>query len=368
MSPGRSPHAWARGYVQREPGPVPKTQTALYRLSDLIARDYIDSGAGREMLLDAGLADVTWQVTWVEDFDTTDEDLENRFGDVDGYAVFVHGWTGNHTIWEELPGHVVRANRRIVAIALDHNGFGGSPFSDPPDVAMCNPPAAMRALEAWVDVVKIRRQPGERAPKVINFVGHSMGGATLFYLNPINWRFGEETRYALAPALLLHDQMHRRFYTTLGFGIGLVDRIRAFRPIEQAIKPELIDTLCAGSSDYVKQAHHVQYEATERSTTATTFTAMGKLDDREMAHKWDLFRVMLGHKDRLVGLIPMMDLLSDLEMPSGHIRVVPGTHYMFSIGPDSAYHHAQNRELVVNDLLHLHRKAYEMQKAGVQIG
>jgi hypothetical protein len=91
---------------------------------------------------------------------------------------------------------------------------------------------------------------------------------------------------------------------------------------------------------------------------------MGLLHNWEIAHKWDLFRVMLGHKDSLVGLVPMMDLLSSLEVPAGQVRVVAGSHYMFSVGRETAFQHAQNRELVVQDILDLHDRALHVQKTG----
>jgi hypothetical protein len=82
-------------------------------------------------------------------------------------------------------------------------------------------------------------------------------------------------------------------------------------------------------------------------------------------------RVMLGHRDPLVGLVPMMDLLGKLEFPARNIHVVPGTHYMFSVGsesPSNAYLHAQAREMVVDDILRLHDTAHAMQKKGWIIG
>jgi pimeloyl-ACP methyl ester carboxylesterase len=365
----KSPVAWARGYTRRAPGEVPGTQTANYRLTDLIQRGLIDGVAARALLLDSGLVDMVWQVTWGEDYDTLDDELEDRIGNPQGYALFIHGWTGNHTIWESIPGLVVANNRRLVSIAVDHNGFGEARFTDDtPPLDTCNPPAAMRAIERLVDLLKIRRQPGDRNFKVVNFVGHSMGGAALFYLNPIQWRFGEETRLALAPALLLEDDLHRTFFTALGIGIGIVNRIRAFEVIEKALKPNVIEALCAGASDYIKRAHTLQYERTPRGITAATFTAMGLLANREIAHKWDLFRVALGHRDALVGLVPMMDLLTSLEFPAANLRVLAGTHYFFSIGLDSVFQHAQNRELVVQDILDQHERALALQKTGLRVG
>jgi hypothetical protein len=91
---------------------------------------------------------------------------------------------------------------------------------------------------------------------------------------------------------------------------------------------------------------------------------MGLLHNWEIPHTWDLFQVMLGHKDPLVGLLPMMDMLSEMEVPAGHIRVVAGSHYMFSVGTDTVFQHAQNRDLAVQDILTQHEKALDMQKKG----
>lgn len=369
MIPGKTPINWVLGYHRREAGALENTWVTYYRLSDLVNKGYISTDEGRGLLMESGLVDLVWQVIWAEDFETPDDMLEKRLYEVEGYTIFIHGWTGNHSIWENLPGMVVKANRRLVALAVDHNGFGGSPFVDEsPSLDSCCPPAAMVTMEKLVNLLKIRRQSGDPNPKVINFVGHSMGGAALFYLNPIYWRLGEETRCAVAPALLLNDTLHKAFYTTLGVGIGLVDRLRIFEPIERLIKPGMIDVLCNGSSEFVKEAHSVQYDETSRGTTSATFQAMGMLQNREIAHKWDNFRVVLGHRDALVGLSPMMDLLSLMEVPAGNIRVVAGSHYMFSVGRESAFQHAQNRDLALQDILNLHSQAYTLQKSGQAVG
>ncbi|GAB4519565.1 MAG: hypothetical protein OHK0046_28640 [Anaerolineae bacterium] len=364
--------AWVAGYTRRDDGVVPDTYTANYSVKDLMRKGYISLEEGQAFLDECHLQDFAWKIHWPEDFETPDEYLLDRVSNVQGYVVFVHGWTGNNTIWEELPGMIVQSNRRLVAISIDHNGFGFSKFTDDtPDLNLCNPPAAMNALQKWIDLIKLRRQPGDTQAKIINFVGHSMGGATLFYLNPMYWQYGEVTCYALAPALLLEDELHRAFFTALGLGINVVQRIRAFEFVERFVKPTVVRTLCAGASDYVKETHTFQYGVTPRGVTGSTFIAMGQLDNTEIARNWDLFRVMLGHRDRLVGLTGMMDLLVQLEFPAGHIRVVPGTHYMFSIGTESSlnsYQHAQNRELVVQDILALHELALKRQREGRLIG
>jgi hypothetical protein len=363
---------WVTGYLQRGEGRIPYTWTADYSALDLIQKGLLPADEGYTFLKECGLKDFCWQIIWPEDFETPDEYLVSRIDQVQGYAIFVHGWTGNRLIWEDLPGMTVMANRRLVALSVDHNGFGRSIFTDhTPEMEHCNPPAAMRTLERWVNLIRIRRQPGQPQTKVINFIGHSMGGATLFYLNPLVWNFGEVTRYALAPALLLEDDQHRNFYTALGTGIGILQRIPALEFVERLVKPRILNTLCHGASNDVKGFHSLQYDETPRGITGATFVAMGQLRNWEIARTWDLFRVMLGHRDPLVGLLPMMDMLSKMEVPAANIHVVPGTHYMFSVcndDPQIAFQHAQNRELVVEDTLQLHDAAVRMTKEGQRVG
>lgn len=121
----------------------------------------------------------------------------------------------------------------------------------------------------------------------------------------------------------------------------------------------------------MKNLHSQQYDETARGITGATFLAMGRLKNWEIARDWSTFRVMLGHKDRLVGLTGMMDLLGKLEFPVANMRVVPGSHYMFSVGsesPENAFLHSQNRDLVVQDIIDLHEKAHKIQKSGVKFG
>lgn len=366
--------SWSRGHYRRGTGPLPKTQTANYRLTNLVARGLLGAKDVQTFLGNQSLSDFVFQLTWSDDFDTPDELIERYLAEAEGFVVFVHGWTGNHKIWEKLPGMVVANNPKLIAMAVDHNGFGNTRFTESlPVIEQCNPPAAMRTLQRFVDLMKLRRQSGDPKPKVINFVGHSMGGATLFYLNPILWNYGEVTRYGVAPALLLEDEVHQIFYATLGMGINILQRLPMLEFIERAIEPRMIDVLCNGASEFVKHEHDRQYKDTPRGTTGATFRAMGLLRDQEIAHDYDTFRVILGHKDNLVGLTSMVDLLGHLEFPVRNMRVVPGSHYMFSVAEhqredsprsENVYQHSQSREVICEDILALHERAYNMQKTG----
>lgn len=369
----RNPHMrWVAGYKERKEGRMSNTWVAYYSLNDLMQKGYLDRREGQEFLKASGLTDFHWEITWNEKEEIPATYMIDRIADVQGYVLWVHGWTGNMFIWEDMPSMVVSANPELVSIAIDHNGFGGSLFEDiTPSLDSCNPPAAMRTLQKFVDLLRIRRQAGQTRTKVINFVGHSMGAATLFYLNPLSWNYGELTRIALAPALLLEDENHRLFYQTLGLGIGILQHLPVLEIFERFIKPSVLHTLTAGSTQEVKAIHSKQYNATPRGITGATFMAMGRLKDYEIAHDFDLMQVILGHRDPLVGLVQMMDLLGNLEFPAKNIHVVPGTHYMFSVGNESvtnAYNHAQTREMVINDVLESHQKALAMQKKGRLIG
>jgi pimeloyl-ACP methyl ester carboxylesterase len=359
------PYRWLTGYRHRNDGPKPAIQSATFSLNTLAANGYLSRNDVSGMLLDTGLKDFSWDVVWSDTANTADMDIDDRVLEADGYVVFIHGWTGTRGIWEDLPAEIVHRNPNLVALVVDHNGFGETTFVDTtPDYHVCNPIAAMRSIERWLELLHLRRQAGERKLKTVNFVGHSMGGAALFFLDEPQWRLGEQTRTAIAPALLLHDDTHRAFYTTLGLGIGLVGRLRILDFIDDLVSPSILEVLAEGATQRVKDEHARVYDETPKSITARTFAAMGIIDEHPPAHRWDLMRVILGHRDRLVGLIPMLDLLQELDFDVDQVRVVMGTHYLFSVGEDYNRVHAQNRELLVSDILNAHNEALQRQKHG----
>ena len=362
--------SWPQFPAGRELTPEAGTQSAHYRLTDLAARGGLPRGAVNALLLDAELVDYGWTVTWAGAGTTPDTDLPTLFDAAEGYVVFMHGWTGNRAIWEDLPARIVSASPKLIALVVDHNGFGETAFVDPdPRFEKCNPAAAMQAAERWITLLGLRRAAGERQLKTINFVGHSMGGAALFFLDETQWRVGEQTRTALAPALLLHDDLHRAFFDTLGLGIGLAGRIVGADLIEHRVKPWIFDVLLEGANPRVREAHAHIYNTTPHDVIAKTLGAMGLLRQHPTPRRWELMRVTLGNRDRLVGLVPMLALLDELQFDVDQLRVALGTHYLFSVndaaaGPQAnlARTHAQNRALIIGDVLALHQLAMNQQR------
>ncbi len=357
---------WVTGYSvsSRGAGSVAGTQTAHYSLRHLAEQGYLDASAVNQMLLDSDLSDFHWHLVWADDHSTTDAELADLPGKIDGYVVFLHGWTGSSAIWEDLPGMVVASNPRLVSLIADHNGFGETPFATPtPDFAHCSPIGAMRAAERWIELLGLQREHDHPTPQTISLVGHSMGGAALFFAQESNWRPGELTRLAIAPALFLHDDMHRAFCAALSQGIELSGRSQVMATFEGIAEPRFLEVMTAGASQAVVQEHHRIYESTPRSVTARTIAAMGKITEHPRSVAWDQVRVILGHRDLLVGLIPMIDLLQELHFPVAQLRVVMGTHYLFSPGDGWREAHVQNRQLVLDDIMTLHEEGMRRQRA-----
>jgi hypothetical protein len=88
------------------------------------------------------------------------------------------------------------------------------------------------------------------------------------------------------------------------------------------------------------------------------------IDEHPQAHAWDLMQVVLGHKDRLVALVPMLNLLEELNFDVEQIKVVLGTHYLFSVGEDRKTTHQQNRAIILKEILSLHEQALQRQRTG----
>ncbi|HEX9922316.1 MAG TPA: alpha/beta hydrolase, partial [Anaerolineae bacterium] len=265
-----------------------------------------DPAALEKLQQKTGLADLYWQALYYKS-DDPDSTLAGAINEVDGYVFFLHGWSGSHRIWENLPIELTARSRRIVCFNLDVNGFGLSPFlKDPPDADRCSPKALMAAVEHWLAAIHLWPSVRPGPKPFYLFVGHSMSGAALFYKEETGWRNEAYGLYALAPALLHNDVQRQHFYKTLGLGI----RLPSFSMVKNALAPRVIDILGTGASAEVKSDHLRVFSKTPFGTIARTAYAMGSLATRPRRFDWDRFRVALGDADRLVGLNTMRELLT----------------------------------------------------------
>jgi pimeloyl-ACP methyl ester carboxylesterase len=325
-----------------------------FDLSTLMERGYLSKKAFAQFREATGLADFAWRVVYNRRSWGGRIARKEILGRAQGFVVFIHGWDGSGEIWESLPAMVCQKNHRLVAFVPDVNGFGGSPFieAEMPKVAHCNPEGCMRAVEKWIETMKFKGRKGTR--RIFTFVGHSMGGAALFYINDKDWAEYRHARCAVAPALLCNDTLRQGFYIGLGLGIGAGLQYSLLDKLKEKLAPWLISELISGASEAVKAEHLKIFAGTDKGTIAQTFYALGQAEEPRRRRRWENFRVILGHKDRLVGVAPMLGLLEDLGFRSEDIRVVLGDHYLFSASRQTRRSHGENRDILLEEILQLH--------------
>lgn len=302
-----------------------------------------------------GLVDLYWRAMYSK-FPDHGKTLAQALIEADGYVFFLHGWDGTHRIWENLPVRLAAAHKSLVCFNLDVNGFGLSPFiSDTPVAEQCSPAALIAAIELWLSTLKLWPTPHRSRKPFYLFIGHSMGGAALFYKNEIDWRNEAYGFYALAPALFCNDTQRQAFFKTVGAGI----RIPSFTTVKNALAPHIMEILAAGASSEVKNEHVRVFARTSFGTLAQTLYVLGASPTRPRRNDWARFRVALGDKDRLVGVDNMLDLLDGFGLGANQIRVAAGDHYFFSYGDGSPLAHRENRDAVLEDLLAFCQKLAE---------
>lgn len=334
---------------------VPEIASEFFTLSALVESDLLPKAQLTAFQASTGLADYAWRVIYHAGSGDEPVTLDERLDRARGFIIFMHGWDSNHEIWENLPGMVCRRNPYLVCFAPDVNGFGSSPFIEPtPDLEQCSPAASMHAVEQWAALIQLKpdRDRLRRVPFV--FVGHSMSGAALFFKSDTDgWENERYVLLALAPALLRGDLLRKGFYKTLGLGIMAGTGQAPFDWLKVKLSPRFIEPLIGGASAANKKVQLEIFARTPNGTLAQTFYAMGLAENSPQRAHWDNFRVILGHRDRLVGLLPMLNLLEELGLNTVNIRVVLGDHYFFSVGRATVRTHGQNRTLVVREILRL---------------
>ncbi len=329
----------------------PGIYSAAYTLAELVDRGAMPTKKHKYFQRTTRLKDFFWRTYWSRG------DIINAGGRGEflrknhAVVVFMHGWDGSEAIWENLPTSLCAADRNLLVLVPDVNGFGRTPFLTPDDLDFgeCDPAADMHAVETWLEVLGIL---GGRRHVPIIFVGHSMSGAALFYFRERKWSQHTIGRCAIAPALLMNDILRKGFFSTLGVSIWAGARL-LLEKFTESISPLVINQLIAGASKAVQDEHKRIFKVTHKSTLAHTFYAMGQAQRPSNRGNWERFRVLLGHSDRLVGLEPMLKLLVDLGFRSRQVRVVLGDHYFFSVGQRSRRLHSEGREIVLEEICEL---------------
>jgi pimeloyl-ACP methyl ester carboxylesterase len=275
-------------------------------------------------------------------------DLPQAIAEAEGYVFFMHGWSGSHRIWEKLPIQLAGQHKRLVCFNLDVNGFGQSPFlNDTPTAKQCNPAGLMATVEQWLAAINLWPSSRTSPRPFYLFVGHSMSGAALFFKDVTHWKNETYGFYALAPALFSNDVQRQTFFKTVGVSI----RLPSFSTVKDTLAPHFIDRLGTGASPQVKHEHLRIYNQTPFSVLAQTLYVLGATATFPFRNDWSRFRVALGHKDRIVRMDYLLDLLEQFSFRPTQIRLTLGDHYFFSYGDGSPSGHKHNQITVFNDLL-----------------
>lgn len=341
---------------------IPGVANAGFALSTLADRGLLTTRQLADFQDATGMADMAWRAYWSKSaLADADGDYRALMRRTQGFVIFMHGWGGSGNVWEHLPALTCAANPRLVALAPDLNGFGGSPFlAEVPSVEQCNPAAMMQSVIYWVHMLKLRSsERAQRRRRVITFVGHSAGAAAPFYFRERGWHENEFARCAVAPVLLIDDELRREFYRVLGVGERM-----GRKPIDELktqLTPRVVQNLVGDVSQAIRYEHLRILKTTSPGTLAQTFYAMGVIPYELEARRWRNFRIILAHDDRLIGVSPMLQLLDDLNFASNQVQVVWGDHYLFSVSNQRHRIHLRNREIVLGEVLHLHELCRERQ-------
>jgi pimeloyl-ACP methyl ester carboxylesterase len=344
--------AWVDGMRAPPQETIPDVESAKFALSSLA--DFQDA---------TGLADFAWRLFWNRAaVNETDGDLRSLLRRAHGFVVFMHGWSASGGIWEQLPALTCAANSRLIALTPDLNGFGNSPFlAEVPTVEHCDPSAVMKAVSHWVEMLGLRSSSrARRRRKVITFIGHSLGGAALFYFPERDWFENEYARCAVAPALLIDDQLRQAFYQALAVDSWVdkpVDELKAW------LKPGVIENFLGSADETVRAEHLRVFETTSRGTLAQTFYAIGAAAEGPALRVWSNFHVILAHGDHMIDVAQMLRLLDALGLAPHQIQVVSGGHFLFSPSGENRRVHLRNREIMLGEILYLHEVCRERQRS-----
>ena len=358
--------AWVEGRRTVRQETIPDVESADFALSTLADRGLLTTRQLADFQDATGLADLAWRTFWSRTaLAKADGNFRSLLRRTQGFVIFMHGWDASGEVWEHLPALTCAANPRLVALTPDLNGFGGSPFlAEVPALEQCDPYAMIQSVVYWVHMLGLRSSArARRRRRVITFVGHSMGGAALFYLEKETWHPNEFARCAVAPALLINEELRQEFYQALGIGLRADRSVDALERIKSRLTARVVENLLGDASDLTLAEHLSVFEQMPKSMLAQTFYAMGIVPRELTSEQWHNFRVILARDDRVVNVSHLLNTLYDLGFVSSQIQVVWGDHYLFSVGDQNRRIHLRNREIVLGAILHLHEICRERQES-----
>ncbi len=354
--------AWVEGMRETKEDVIPGIAGASFALSTLADRGLLTTRQLADFQDLTGMADLSWRAFWSKSaLAEANGNYRSLMRRAQGFVIFMHGWGGSSNVWEHLPALTCAANSRLVSLAPDLNGFGGSPFlAESPTIEQCDPVAVMQSVACLVDMLKLRSSSrARRRRRVITFVGHSAGGAAPFYFQERGWHENEFARCAVAPILLLEDELRRAFYQALGIRRWADNKL--LNEARTRLTQRIVENLVGDVSLAIRDEHLRIFKTTSPGTLAQTLYAVGASPRELEAKRWRNFRVILAHDDRLVGVSQMLQLLDDLNFASNQVQVVWGSHYLFSVSNRLHRIHLRNREIVLGEILHLHELCRERQ-------
>ncbi len=355
--------AWVVGTHTSPQETIPDVESAGFALSSLADQGLLTTRQLADFQDETGLADLTWQCFWNRTaLADAGDDLRSLFRRTQGFVIFMHGWSSTGGVWGHLPALTCAASPRLIALVPDLNGFGGSPYlAETPAVEQCDPRAVMQVVTHWVDILGLRSSArAQKRRRVITFVGHSMGGAALFYLQERGWHANEFARCAIAPTLLHDANLRRGFYQALGIDLWMNKPVNGLR---SQLTRQVVERLVGVASETMRAEHLRTFEAAPIGTLAQTFYAMGAASGELTFRHWPNFRVILAHSDQLLNVSRMLQLLDTLGFGAQQVQVVRGEHFLFSASDGDREIQLRNRELVLGEILYLHEVCREQQRA-----
>jgi len=335
--------------------PIPSTIiTRPFLLSTLAQQNLLSRANGLTTFQQqTGLADFFWQTTYYNAEPTLPKSLADLCKTAEGFVIFLHGWDGNHRIWEDMPLRLVERNPQLVCFNADVNGFGQTPFINRnPKLEQASLPSAMVAVEQWLKLIGVWSNHTRATQPYFIFVGHSMGAGMIFYLDELAWQQTTYGCYIMAPGMFYGNLPRKILYKIVATATRDLPYIT---PLKNLAARLVIFIAMNKASRIAKFEHANTFYQTTFKTLGDTLDGIGA-SPKPMRKDWSNYRIALGHHDLLVRLSPTIRMLQRLGLNADQIRILIGDHYFFSYDNQSPISHKYNRQIIIDELIEFAQK------------